>query len=243
MVAVASALLLSTIVTMFVATPIAEACGCGGHASSPVSVRAAAAVFVGTAETVTGGMPQPRIATFTVTRMYRGTVHDRIIVAGNGTTCDVDFQAGIAYVVYAERTNGGYTTHKCTRTRPLAAGAEDVRYLDMLAAGEPRAVIHGEVLRRTTDREGKPALQALFETVEVVAQRAGHRRSVRTDQWGPFQLVLTPGEYNVWAERKGRRVSAILRVVLGPDEDRTLSIPANFPCRPCDSVFARKLTP
>ena len=235
----APTLLLLTLLATLVAPSNAEACGCAGRVSSPVSVKAASVVFVGTAETVTGGMPRPRIATFKVARMYRGTAQDRIVITGDGTTCDVDFEEGLAYVVYANQERGAYYTHKCTRTRLLAIGAEDVRYLEMLEAGEPRAVLHGDVLRNTMAR-GKPALQAPFEPLDVVARRNGRRRSVATDAWGPYQLVLAPGEYEVWVERAGRRVSAVHKVTLRPDDDRRLMIPSDFPCEVCDKMLRNR---
>ena len=218
----------------------AEACGCGGRASSAVSVKAAAAVFTGTVESVSGGMPVPRVAVFRVNRMYRGAPADRMTVVGSGTNCDIDFRPGVAYVVYTQLLKDRvHTTHKCTRTRPVDAGAEDVRFLDSLVSGTPHAVLYGDVVRRTRDGHGKPVLQAPFEKLTVVARSSGKRWSVLTDDWGPYQLVLAPGSYNVWAERKGRRVSAISRIDLRQDEDRQFLLTTDFPCESCDALFTR----
>ena len=82
-------------------------------------------------------------------------------------------------------------------------------------------------------------LQALFEKLTVVARSSGKRWSVLTDDWGPYQLVLAPGSYAVWAERKGRRVSAISRIDLRQDEDRQLLLTTDFPCERCDALFRR----
>jgi hypothetical protein len=206
----------------------AEACGCGGVAPSSAAFRGAAAVFVGTAEEVTGGMPQPVVATFLVTKAYRGALERRAVVSGNGTNCDIQFSKGVTYVVYADEHEGVLWTQKCTRTRPLSGAAEDARYLENLLAGRPQALVHGNVFRGITQADGSPAKQALFEAVEVVAMRGTERRSVTTDRWGPYQLVLAPGEYELWVERRGRRVTAVEKVHLRADDERRLSLTAEY---------------
>lgn len=55
--------------------------------------------------------------------------------------------------------------------------------------------------------DGQPALQALFEPLQVYAIGPGGRFQVTTDRWGPYQLVLPPGEFQVWVERGGRPVA------------------------------------
>ena len=207
----------------------AEGCGCGGVAPSSRAFNYATAVFVGTVVEVTGGMPQPVVATFSVTKTYRGTVDQRVTVSGDGTNCDIAFVKGVAYLVYAGEHGGSLQTHKCTRTRPLSGAGEDVRYLDNVTTGRPQALVYGEVLRRITQPDGSMARQALFEPLEVVAMGGGVRRSVTTDQWGPFQIVLTPGDYAIWAERRGQRVTAVEQLTLGASGERRVSFTAEFP--------------
>lgn len=60
----------------------ARACGCGGSYALSLGVRRSASIFVGTVETVTGGMPQPIVATFSVSRTYRGARAQRAVVSG-----------------------------------------------------------------------------------------------------------------------------------------------------------------
>ena len=182
----------------------AEACGGGGVPSTPAAFRAASAVFLGTVERVTGQVPQAITATFLVTKTYRGAVQRRVVVAGH---CDVAFSTGVTYLVYAQENDGVLLTTPFARTRMLSAAADDLRYLDNLLVGAPQAVVHGDVCRRITLPDGSPARQALFEPLDVVAMRGKERRAVITDRWGPYQVVLLPGEYELWVERGGRRVS------------------------------------
>jgi hypothetical protein len=93
---------------------------------------------------------------------------------------------------------GALQTHKCTRTRPLSDADEDVRFLDNLTRGRPQALVNGDVFRRIVQADGSAARQALFEPLEVVAVSSSGRRSVATDQWGPYQIVLAPGDYELW---------------------------------------------
>jgi len=53
----------------------AQACGCGGGAPLSLHVNSATTVFVGTVEAVTGGMPLPIVATFSVGKAYRWLLH------------------------------------------------------------------------------------------------------------------------------------------------------------------------
>ena len=216
-------------VLVLVRPSLAEACSCGGVAPSSGAFNHAAAVFVGTAVEVTGGMPQPVVAAFSVTKTYRGAVEQHVVLSGNGTNCDIAFVKGVAYLVYAGEHGRSLQTHKCTRTRPLSGAGEDVRYLDNLTTGRPQALVYGEVLRRITQPDGSMARQALFEPLEVVAKSSFVRRSVTTDQWGPFQVVLTPGDYAIWVERRGQRVTAPEQLSLGTGGERRISFTAEYP--------------
>jgi hypothetical protein len=180
-------------------------------------------VFVGTVEAVTGSMPQPIVATFLVDRTYRGRVERRTVVSGSGNSCDFAFAKGETYLVYAQEHGGVLLTHECTRTRPVSTAGEDVRYLDNLAAAKPQALVHGDVFRGTAAKKGP-----LLETLVVVAVNHRERRSVATDKWGPYQIVLAPGDYELWVERRGQRVTAPTTLSLRAGEERRLSFTTNY---------------
>jgi hypothetical protein len=175
-------------------------------------------------------MPQPIVATFLVDKTYRGRVARRTVVSGSGTNCDIAFAKGETYLVYAQEHGGVLLTHECTRTRPLSAAGEDVRYLDNLAAARPQALVFGDVFRRITTRDATAAKQALFETLVVVAVSAHGRHSVSTDRWGggPYQIVLAPGDYQLWVERRGQRVTVPTTLSLRAGEERRLSFTADY---------------
>jgi hypothetical protein len=220
----------SSLATFCVATSVlirpspAEACSGGGPSPLSVHVNRAAAVFIGTVEAL-AREPQPIVATFKVIKAYRGQVERRAIVAGY---CGIAFEIGETYLVYAEEYAGRLMTHSLTRTRPLTAAAEDLRYLDHLAAATPQAVVYGDVFRGITAPNGSAVKKALFETLEVVAQSARGRRSVATDRWGPYQIVLEPGKYELWVERRGQRVTAPMKLMLHAGEERRLSFTAQY---------------
>jgi hypothetical protein len=193
--------------------------------STPSALKGATTVFVGTVERLTGEPPDPILATFFVTKAYKGTGQQRISVSGY---CGSQFEEGQAYLVYATAGAGTWMTSPMNRTRRLSAAGEDLRYLDNLHAGRPQGLAYGEVWRRVAGPDGKAQPQALFETVAVVAVRGGERRSVPTDQWGPFQIVLAPGGYTLWVERNGRRVSERETIHLRPGGEVRLTFTASW---------------
>src|SRR5687767_9031055 len=98
-----SILAASCVAGCFLAQPSqVEACSCAGGAPLSLHVNGATTVFVGTVEAVTGRMPQPIAATFSVGRAYRGALEQRAVVSGDGTNCDIDFAKGETYLVYAK---------------------------------------------------------------------------------------------------------------------------------------------
>jgi len=101
------------IVSVLTLPTAAEACSCGGSLPLSVSVnRPTAIIFVGTVEGVTGRMPQPIVATFSVEKTYRGRVERRAVVSGDGSNCDRAFVTGESYLVYAQEHGDVLLTDK-----------------------------------------------------------------------------------------------------------------------------------
>lgn len=220
----------------------AEACGCGGTTSSVTAFRGADLVFVGTVTRVDGPKPwsrvnadgsvsggletDPPVTTFEAGHIYRGNAGQRVVIVGDRTNCDVPFKHGEGWLVYARVRDGRVSTDKCTRTR-LRAEAEtsqDLAYLDGLERGRQQGVVQGEVLRRIVGADGQPALQALFEPLEVIAAGPAGRFQVTTDRWGPYQLVLPPGDFEVWVERTGRPVGARQTIHVDHGSEKRLAL-------------------
>lgn len=208
--------------------PTAEACACTSPAPTSAAFRSAEVVFIGTVEevsapqgwstknadgSISGGIGlTPPVATFNVTRVFRGGVDKSAIVKGNGTDCDEPFALRQVWLVYAQSRDGAMATHKCTRTRLLADAGEDVKYLEGLQQRKPLAILYGNVFHQIVGSDGRPAQQALFEPLVVVALGSGQRFAVATDKWGPYQLVLPPGDFEVWVERAGLAVTTRVRI-------------------------------
>lgn len=224
----------------------AEACSCTGPVSSATAFRAVDLVFVATAVRVDEPKPwsrvnaegsisggtgtEPQATTFQVTHTYRGLSREQVLIVGDGANCGIPFKLGETWLVYAHLHDGHVTTDKCTRTR-LRADAEasrDLAYLDGLERGRQQGVAYGEVLRRVVARDGRPALQALFEPLQVIAAGDAGRFQVTTDKWGPYQLVLPPGDFEVWVERAGRAVAPRQMVHIDDRVERRLLLTVEY---------------
>lgn len=221
----------------------AYACSCGG-APPPAVIRGSAAVFVGTVEGVVGPQPWsarnadgsisgglgsgPRTATFVVGKVFRGRAQKRVVIPGDGTSCDVPFARGETWLIYASERGGAITTGKCTRTRLLSEAIEDIKYLEGLEQGRTQAAVYGNVHRRIIGPDGRPSLYAPLEPLQVVAVGAGRRFTVTAEKWGPYLMVLPPGDFEVWVERAGRPVTAVQAVRVSNGDERPISFSVQF---------------
>jgi len=225
----------------------AEACSCAGTTSSATAFRSADLVFVGTvARTeepkasnqsrvnadgriiVGGGVGGPRLTTLETVHVYRGRAEQQVVIVGSGPDCDVPFGQAETWLVYARVREGQVTTDTCTRTRlrTKADASRDLAYLDGLESGRQQGVVYGQVLRR---RGG--GLQALFEPLQVIAVGPAGRFHVTTDEWGPYQLVLPPGDYQVWIERAGNPVATLQVVHVDDGAESRVMLVVEYPNR------------
>ena len=119
-----------------------------------------------------------------------------VVTGGGGGDCGYPFQAGMDYVVYAfKNAEGRLETTICSRTRPLAQAAEDLRYFQTMA-GAPAT---GELLVRT-DYAGMPGKPG----VSIVVDGQGSRHTAKTDGAGNAKFTdLPPGEYAIHEEADG----------------------------------------
>ena len=111
---------------------------------------------------------------------------------------------------------------------PHIRGQGGFGYLEGLREGRHQAVLSGNVFDRTTTPDGAPAQRALFETLDAVATGGGRSFRAKTDRWGPYQLVLPPGEFEVWAERAGRRVTPKSTIRVRNGDEQTLTFTAEL---------------
>jgi hypothetical protein len=223
----------------------AEACGCTGTVSSAVAFERADLVFVGTVARVDTPAPWSRVngdgsvsggsgtgptnVTFTVAHAFRGGRLDDVVIPSYSSSCDLPFKLGETWLVYANWGPGGIvTTHTCTRTRLRADASQDLVYLEGIEQGRPQAIAYGEVLRKIAGNDRQPALQALFEPLQVIAVGDGLRFETTTDKWGPYQIVLPPGDFQVWVERAGRIVGSKQIVHIEDKTNRYLQLVADY---------------
>ena len=218
---------------------LAEACSCLGPGPSSEAFRRADLVFVGVVTSVAGSsrinsdgsvrVGLPTVTSFGVARVFKGAAVRELSITGEGNNCDIPFEPGATWVVYASSRDGRVTTHKCTRTRVRAEAAQDLAYLEGREQGRPQGIVYGDVHRRIASADGSPGLRALFEPLQVIAAGAGRRFTVTTDRWGPYQLLLPPGEFEIWVERAGRAVAPNQRVRIEDGSERRLMLVAEFP--------------
>ena len=222
----------------------AEACSCGGTVSSSTAFNDADVVFVGTVARFDGPKPwsrvnadgsisaglgtEPPVATFEVAHMFRGRPARQVVVTGDGTNCDEPFKQGETRLVYARTREGRVTTDKCTRTRLRAEATQDLVYLEGLEQGRQQGIVYGDVLRRNVGADGQPALQVLFDPLQVIAVGPGRRIEITTDKSGAYQLVLSPGDFEIWVERAGRAVSPRQMVHVDHASDRRLALAVEY---------------
>jgi len=221
----------------------AMACGCGGVMSSITAFKNSDLVFVGKIVSADPPKAPPRknvpgygsgassgaaIVTFEVTHMYSGSAAPRIVIVNGGVDCDEPFAKNEVWLVYAKLQNGRVTASKCSRTRLVANASSDLTYLDGIEQRRPQGILYGEVLRRITDAKGQPALQGLFEPMQVIAASNGRRVEATTDPGGYYQMVLPPGDYTVSVERKGQPVGETQSVHIAEGKDQQLRLIANY---------------
>jgi hypothetical protein len=202
----------------------ATACSCVGTLATPAALRSSDLVFVGTVVSVSspfrtfsrhnpdgsvtaGVVGQPSEVRFHVVRTFRGTADTSVAMTSAVSSCDFPFAQGQTWLIYATVRNGVVATHKCTRSRLREEAEQDIRYLDGVQRGEKLGIVYGTVLKKTTE-DGKPVLKAVDDGLLVVGIVGGQRFAALADRWGPFQLVLPPGDAQIFVERHGVVVSA-----------------------------------
>jgi hypothetical protein len=100
--------------------------------------------------------------------------------------------------------------------------------LEGLAEGRPLGLVYGDVFQQIVDPDGKPALRALFEILQVIAVGTAGRFVATTDRWGPYQMVLPPGDFEMWVERNGRPVTDLVIVRMSNGDERRIAFSAQF---------------
>jgi len=205
----ALALALSAITLMFLSHS-ARACSCM-IIEPDMAYNQAFIVFLGTVEKITepprqtlpGGItvmgPDGPVTRLKVEQYFKGTGDAEIELHGGNTTCDIRFEVGKQYVVYATRneqtgTLGAFT---CSRTRLLDNFAKaDISYLRRIVRGGRPTMFYGYVFRsRPEVGFGDPDRVG---DLSVTVEGEGKRYELKTDAGGYFEVYdLAAGSYRV----------------------------------------------
>jgi hypothetical protein len=225
----------------------AEACSCAGTLPSSVAARQAEVVFVGTVARIDRPKPislshqnadgtvtvtikdssGPALVLFDVAHVFKGPSPAQIAVTHSTTSCHFPFKNAEKWLIYGRQGIGGVTADICSRTRLVSEADQDLLYLRNAEAGRLHGIVYGEVFRRRNGPSGL-ALYALFEPLQVKASNATDSFVSTTDGWGPFELVLPPGDYQVWVERGGKAVSPRSAVRVDHGADTRLQLIAEY---------------
>lgn len=197
---------------LFVAPRDVHACSCMASGPPCQDFYKVAAVFIGTVRTIT---VQPRVPEDMDN--VRVELEDVIAVRGvdapaqtvmtsvaDGGSCGYAFKPGERYVVYAYRAKGGgpLRTSICSRTRPIAEAADDLRFFELLSAGVTRSRVFGTIthtepgtMRRDPQHHGAVA------NVRVSLRNEGGSYETATDAAGVYEFAdLPPATYQLTIE-------------------------------------------
>ena len=234
-----SARIASLATLMFVAASWpspAAACSCGGTVPSSTAAQHADVVFLGTVTRIDSPPPHsslqynadgsissvaisigPDLVIFDVTRVFKGTQVPAIGVVNSTSSCGFPFRVGEEWLIYGDEAVGGIAANKCARTRSSESATQDLVYLRGAEAKRPQGIVYGEVLR-APDRANN-VQRAVLEPLQVIAASATQKFATTTDPWGPFQVVLPPGNFEVWVERREKAISQkrVIHVENGAD--------------------------
>ena len=88
--------------------------------------------------------------------------------------------------------------------------------------------MYGEVLRHRDGASGE-GLYALIEPLRVIAANASQRLSTTTERWGQFELVLPPGDFEIWVERSEKPVARLHSIHIENGADVRLRLIVEYP--------------
>lgn len=227
---------------------IGMACGCGGRGSTAEAFQNSKIVFVGEvvkviqppikhtskknpdgSTTVFMGEIAPTTFQIAVKKAFRGIERQTVeFVQSRGDTCSYRFTEGEMYLIFAYLEKDKIKTHKCTNTNLLSKSLEAVKYIEGVIGKKTQSLISGNVYRKILDNDGKSALQSPFEELKVFAQSEINRYEATAEQFGGFEIVLPPNDYQIWVERNGKRISKIEKVSTVDGKNKELLLQVEF---------------
>ncbi|HKO98911.1 MAG TPA: carboxypeptidase regulatory-like domain-containing protein [Pyrinomonadaceae bacterium] len=141
---------------------------------------------------------EQRLVRLSVDEGFRGVEGPQVEVrtGTGGGDCGYNFRLAQQYLVYASEHEGKLFTGICSRTREIAAAADDLKYMRGLANGKLSGSIFGQVESAQRNAyggsEGQPVAAATI-TINGVTTK-----EIKTDAKGEYRISgLAPGDYIV----------------------------------------------
>lgn len=190
-------LLVLAVVTASSISHAARACSFIGGVEPPCSAYwKADAVFAGSVVNITDAAPEPGgsfkklLLHFTVEQNYKGVEGAGAEVATvTGTSCDVKFERGERWLVYANRNATTGKLEVSFRTTRLVGAGEDLSYLRSLSEKKAEPSVVGGVYKMSSTP---------WEGVTIVVEGGGRQYRATTDKGGRFKVPrVKPGRYTI----------------------------------------------
>jgi hypothetical protein len=143
-----------------------------------------------------GGPYQSRRVRFDVERGLRGIAPGQsdVVTGMGGGDCGYKFEVGKRYVVYAWRSpEGRLSTGICSRTRPIEAADEDLKYLSSIPPAGSGARIYGRITQLERDPgEDNYVDYGPVEGLLVSAHGTAFTLDATTNKDGRFEILGVP---------------------------------------------------
>ena len=141
-----------------------------------------------------------RIVRFTVEEIFKGTVGGGIELRSGNSSCDIGFEAGKRYIVYASQNaqTGAFGASSCSRTKLLGDYSKpDISYLRRAARGESPTMLYGFAFKNNAESAQRGQPDPIGDlTVTVEGERK--RLELKTDSSGYFETFNLPsGAYRI----------------------------------------------
>jgi len=193
-----------------------------------VAYQQALLVFTGTVNSVTeiappvglDGKPLPvsqgHVTRLTVDEYFKARGGAEIDLIGGNTSCDISFELGKRYLVYASQsgTSGAVGAFSCSRTALVGDYVKpDISYLRRVSRGEQPTMLYGFAFR-SARTYSNPGAEVPLSGITVTVEGQGTRLDLKTDASGYFETFeLPPGSYRVHTSVTGKLRGADDRAV------------------------------
>jgi hypothetical protein len=177
----------------------AAACSCMSSGPPCQAAWTADVVFAGKVRAIDPVQDNPGLSPLRVTfDVERGFINAPPAVAevttgAGGGDCGYRFVVGKRYLVYARRSPSGLTAGICSRTRPIEAAGEDIKYLSSIPAKGAGGRVYGRIREWRRDPAEEHGVDyGPLEGITVSVQGPTMVTDVITDANGRFEVTNLP---------------------------------------------------